>query len=52
MLVYRKYECLFIQMYVCVLCAYCGSSQCCILHYLSRMQEATIGKRHTPDPVS
>ena len=21
-------------MYVCVLCAYCGSSQCCILHDL------------------
>ena len=28
---YGKNECLVMQMlYVCVLCAYCGSSQCCI----------------------
>ena len=34
-LVYGKYECFVIQMlYVCVLCASCGSSQCCILHDL------------------
>ena len=33
MLVYGKYECFVVQMlYVCVLCASCGSSQCCILH--------------------
>ena len=39
-LVYGKYECLVMQMlYVCVLCASCGRSQCCILHELSRMQE-------------
>ena len=31
MLVYRKYECFVMQM-VCVLCAYRGSFQCCILH--------------------
>ena len=32
MLVYGKYECFVMQMlYVCVLCASCGSSQCCIL---------------------
>ena len=32
MLVYGKYECFVVQMlYVCVLCASCGSSQCCIL---------------------
>ena len=31
MLVYVKYECFVMQMlYVCVLCANCGSSQCCI----------------------
>ena len=29
-----KYECFVMQMYVCVLCASCGSSQCCILHDL------------------
>ena len=34
MLVYGKYECFDMQMYVCVLCASCGSSQCCILHDL------------------
>ena len=34
MLVYVKYECFVMQMfYVCVLCAYCGSSQCCIFIY-------------------
>ena len=34
-LVYGKYECFVMQMlYVCVLCASCGSSQCCILHDL------------------
>ena len=32
MLVYGKYECFVLQMlYACVLCAFCGSSQCCIL---------------------
>ena len=35
MIVYGKYECFVMQMlYVCVLCAYCGSSQCCVLHDL------------------
>ena len=35
MLVYGKYDCFVLQMlYVCVLCASCGSSQCCILHGL------------------
>ena len=35
MLVYGKCECFVIQMlYVCVLCASCGSSQCCVLHDL------------------
>ena len=33
MLVYGK--CFVMQMLnVCVLCAYCGSSQCCLLHHL------------------
>ena len=33
MLVYGKYEC-FVKpiLYVCVSCALCGCSQCCILH--------------------
>ena len=35
MIVYRKYECFGMHMlYVCVLCASCGSSQCFILHAL------------------
>ena len=35
MLVYGKCECFVMQMlYVCVLCASCGSSQCCVLHDL------------------
>ena len=30
---YGKYECFVMKMlYDCVLCASCGSSQCCILH--------------------
>ena len=42
MLVYGKCEYLVMQMlYVCVLCASCGSSQC-----WSRMQKANIWKRH------
>ena len=27
-------ECFVMQMYVCVLCASCGNSQCCVLHNL------------------
>ena len=35
MWVYGKCECFVMQMlYVCVLCASCGSSQCCVLHDL------------------
>ena len=30
MLVYGKYECFMQMLYVCVLCASCGSSQCCM----------------------
>ena len=34
-LVYGKCECFVMQMlYVCVVCASCGSSQCCVLHNL------------------
>ena len=35
MLVYGKCECFVMQiLYVCVLCASCGSSQCGVLHEL------------------
>ena len=35
MLVYGECECFVMQvLYVCILCAPCGSSQCCILHEL------------------
>ena len=41
MLVYGKCECLVMQMlYVCVLCASCGSSQCCVLHDLQEFVNA------------
>ena len=34
-LLYVKYECFVMQMlYVCVLCASCGSYQCCIMYDL------------------
>ena len=61
MLVYGECECFVMQMlYVCVLCASCGSSQCCVLHDLQFVnagrgctrRQATIQKRHTPEPVS
>ena len=33
--VYAKYECFVMQMlYVCVLCASCGSPQCCFMYGL------------------
>ena len=34
MLAHGKCECFVMQMYVCGLCASCGSSQCCVLHDL------------------
>ena len=44
MLVYRKCGCFVMHMlYVCVLCASCGSSQCCVLHdlqFVNAMEEA------------
>ena len=56
---YGKYECLVMQLvYVCVLGASFGISKCCILHNLQFLNsgrgcnEATIWKRHTPEPVS
>ena len=39
-------------LYVCVLCASCGSFQCCILHDLPFLNAARGCKRHTPNPVS
>ena len=48
MFVYGKYECFVMQMlYGCVLCASCGSSQCCSLLMLvedtrgDRMEESS-----------
>ena len=60
MFVYRKYECIVMQMlYVCVLCASCVRSQCCILKNLqfvnagrTRIQKEITWKRQTADPVS
>ena len=43
MLVYGKYECFVMQMlYVCVLCASCGSYQCCILHDLQFVDDVAV----------
>ena len=56
MLVYEKYECFVMQMlYVCVLCASCGSSQCRILHnlqFVNAGRGCKMSQRHTPEPVS
>ena len=54
MLVYGECECFVMQMlYVCVLCASCGSSQCCVLHDL---QFVNAGRgcnwRHTEEAYS
>ena len=36
MLVCGKCECFVMQiLYVCVLCAFCGSSQCCLLQFVN-----------------
>ena len=44
MLVYGKYECFVMQMlYVCVLCASCGSSQCCMTCSLLMLVEDARG---------
>ena len=46
MLVYGKYECFGMHMlYGCVLCASCGSSQCCILHDLQFVNAGRGSKR-------
>ena len=49
MLVYGECECFIMQMlYVCVLCASCGSYPCCVLHDLV---EDAIGD-HTEEAYS
>ena len=40
MLVYGKCKCFVIQMYVCVLCASCGSSQCMTCSLLMLVEDA------------
>ena len=46
--VYGKYECFVMQMlYVCVLCASCGSSQCGILHELQLVNAGRGCKRRS-----
>ena len=53
MLVYGECECFVMQMlYVCVLCASYGSSQCCVLHNsLLMLVEDAIGD-HTEEAYS
>ena len=53
MLVYGECECFVMQMlYVCVLCASCGSSQCCVLHdFFLMLVEDAIGD-HTEEAYS
>ena len=44
MIIYWPYECFIMQMvYVCVLCACCGSSQCCMTCSLLRLVEDARG---------
>ena len=43
MLVYGKCECFVMQMYVCVLCASCGSSQFCMTCSLLMLVEDARG---------
>ena len=43
MLVYGRYECFVKQMYVCVLCASCGSSQFCMTCSLLMLVEDARG---------
>ena len=46
MLVYEKYECFIMQMlYVCVLCASCGSSQCYIRHDMQFVNAGRVCER-------
>ena len=48
MVVYGKCECSVMQMvYVCVLCALCGISQCCVLHDL-QFVNAGLGCKRRP----
>ena len=45
MLVYGKYECFIMDMlYVCVLCASCGSSQCCMTCWMLMLVEDARGR--------
>ena len=45
MLVYGKCECFVMQMlYVCVLCACCGGSQCCVLHDMQFVNTGLYGR--------
>ena len=45
---YGKYECFVMQMlYVCVLCASCGSSQCYILHDLQFVNAAHMAEAYS-----
>ena len=53
MLVYGECECFVMQMlYVFVLCASCGSYQCCVLHDFQFVNAGRGCKRFTPEPVS
>ena len=44
--------CVMHMLYVCVLCASSGSSQCCVMLDLQFVNAGRGWKRHTPDPVS
>ena len=43
MLMYGKYDCFVMQVYVCVLCASCGSSQFCMTCSLLMLVEDALG---------
>ena len=53
MLVYGECECFVMQMlYVCVLCASCSSSQCCVLHDLQFVNAGQGCNIHTEEAYS
>ena len=46
MLVYGNYVCFVMQMlYVCVLCVFCGTPHCCVLHALQFVHAGRACKR-------
>ena len=48
----REWEVCVLSCICCILCASCGSPQCCVLHDLQFFNKGRRWKMHTPEPVS